>query len=138
MEVLKALLTFASIWTTLPSLMGFSNEILSTEAVTTGALQCFPADSAAAISIQYISRPPIRLPKTFVSLGRTSSVMMIWDSCAVFAFGFIQSGLPANIGLYRDGFAPLQEAVIHIGAKTGSIGHFEDIAFESHSAGHGV
>ena len=44
---------------------------------------------------------------------------MITDSWAVFAFGFIQSGLRANIGLYRDGFAPLQEAVIHIGAKTG-------------------
>src|ERR1700748_2128262 len=85
MEVLKARLTLASIWTTLPSLIGFSKEILSTEAVTTGALQCFPAERAAAISIQYMSRPPISFPNTFVSLGRTNSVMMMRDSFAVFA-----------------------------------------------------
>src|ERR1700743_1732346 len=65
--------------------MGFSKEILSTEAVTTGALQCLPAERAAAISIQYMSRPPIRFPNTLVSLGRTNSVMMMRDSFAVFA-----------------------------------------------------
>src|ERR1700744_5748772 len=84
-EVLKARLTLASIWTTLPSLIGFSKEILSTEAVTTGALQCLPAERAAAISIQYTRRPPMRLPHPFVSLGRTSSVITIMDSFAVFA-----------------------------------------------------
>ena len=47
------------------------------EAVTTGALQCFWDASAAAISIQYINLPPIRLPNTFVSLGSTISVMII-------------------------------------------------------------
>src|SRR5580704_17097755 len=98
MEVLKARLTFASMCTTLPSLMGFSKEILSTEAVTTGELQCLPAARAAAISIQYMRRPPIRLPNTLVSLGRTSSVIMISDSFAVFAFGIIHSGLGTNIG----------------------------------------
>src|ERR1700754_5059372 len=84
MELLKARLTLASICTTLPSLMGFSKEILSTDAVTTGAPQCFIAASAAAISIQYINRPPIRLPKVFVSLGRTSSVMVTDEADAVF------------------------------------------------------
>jgi len=59
---------------------GFSNEILSTEAVTVGEAQCLSAASAAAISIQYISLPPIRLPKTFVSLGNTSSVITTNDS----------------------------------------------------------
>src|SRR5579859_860433 len=85
MELLNARLTFASMCTTFPSLMGFSKEMLSTEAVTTGALQCLPAARAAAISIQYMRRPPMRLPKTLVSFGKTSSVMMIWDSLAVFA-----------------------------------------------------
>src|SRR5687767_7209421 len=77
MEVLKALDTFASMWTAFPSFIGFSKEILSTEAVTTGALQCFCADRAAAISIQYIRRPPIRLPNILVSLGKTTSVIII-------------------------------------------------------------
>src|ERR1700759_5004711 len=85
MEVLKARLTFASMCTTFPSLIGFSKEILSTDAVTTGALQCLDAARAAAISIQYIRRPPIRLPNRLVSLGRTSSVIMMRDSLAVFA-----------------------------------------------------
>src|ERR1700748_279062 len=89
MEVLKARLTLASMCTTFPSLIGFSKEILSTEAVTTGALQCLPAARAAAMSIQYMRRPPIRLPKTLVSLGNTSSVITIEDSLAVFAFGVI-------------------------------------------------
>src|ERR1700732_3011559 len=73
------------ICTTFPSLIGLSKEILSTEAVTTGELQCLPAERAAAISIQYIRRPPIRLPWTLVSLGKTNSVMTMVDSIAVFA-----------------------------------------------------
>src|ERR1700744_848384 len=85
MEVLKARLTLASMCTTLPSLIGFSKEILSTEAVTTGALQCLPAARAAAISIQYMRRPPIRLPKTLVSLGNTNSVITMRDSLDAFA-----------------------------------------------------
>src|ERR1700754_1717873 len=96
-ELLKARLTLASMCTTFPNLIGFSKEMLSTEAVTTGALQCFPAESAAAISIQYMSRPPIRLPNTLVSLGSTSSVITISDSLAVFALGVILSNLCANI-----------------------------------------
>src|SRR5688500_11217282 len=84
MEVVNARVTLASICTVLPSLMGFSKEMLSTEAVTTGALQCLVAEMAAAISIQYINRPPIRLPNTLVSLGSTISVIMIFDSAAVF------------------------------------------------------
>src|SRR5689334_36355 len=91
MLVLKALETFASICTTFPSLIGASNEILSTDAVTTGAPQCFIAASAAAISIQYISRPPIKFPKVFVSFGRTNSVMVTDDSFAFFMLLSIQS-----------------------------------------------
>src|SRR5580698_7028880 len=103
MDELKARLTLASMCTTLPSLIGFSKEMLSTEAVTTGALQCLPAARAAAMSIQYIRRPPIRLPNTLVSFGRTSSVMIIWDSLAVFAFGVIfLSDLGANIADNRE------------------------------------
>src|SRR5215510_3329609 len=63
--------------TVLPSLIGLSKEMLSTEAVTTGALQCFCADIAAAISIQYINLPPIRFPYTLVSFGRTISVIIV-------------------------------------------------------------
>src|ERR1700722_2161448 len=118
MEVLKALLTFASIWTTLPSLMGFSNEILSTEAVTTGALQCFPAARAAAISIQYINLPPMRLPCTFVSLGKTSSVMMIPDSFGVLAFikliVFYSSRKVNPIELYACLLALVQKAIRYV------------------------
>src|SRR6185369_11809334 len=84
MEVLKALETFASICTTFPILIGASKEILSTEAVTTGAPQCFMAASAAAISIQYISRPPIRFPKVLVSFGNTNSVIITRLSAALF------------------------------------------------------
>src|SRR5258706_15454697 len=68
--------------TTFPNLIGLVNEILSTEAVTTGELQCFAADNAAAISIQYINRPPIKLPNVLVSLGSTISVIMIRLSAA--------------------------------------------------------
>src|SRR5262245_16608393 len=69
--------------TTLPSLTGFSNEILSTDAVTAGALQCLCAVRAAAMSIQYMSRPPIKFPNTFVSLGKTNSVIMVTLSAGV-------------------------------------------------------
>src|ERR1044071_3656477 len=82
MEVLNERETLASICTTLPSLMGFSKEILSTEAVTTGAPQCFIAASAEAISIQYINLPPIRFPNVFVSFGNTNSVIITNDSLA--------------------------------------------------------
>src|SRR5678816_4305098 len=84
-DVLKALETFASICTTFPILIGASNEILSTEAVTTGAPQCFIAARAAAISIQYIRRPPIKFPKVLVSFGNTISVIITRLSAAFFA-----------------------------------------------------
>src|SRR5678809_801406 len=63
--------------TVFPSFTGLSKEILSTDAVTTGALQCFCAEIAAAMSIQYINLPPIKLPYTFVSFGRTISVIIV-------------------------------------------------------------
>src|SRR5688572_12842828 len=84
MEVVKARETLASICTTFPSLIGFSKDILSTDAVTTGAPQCFIAASAAAMSIQYMSRPPIRLPNVLVSFGKTSSVITTKDSDGFF------------------------------------------------------
>ena len=82
--MVNALETCASIWTTLPNLMGFLNDKLSTEAVILGALQCLPAEMAAAISIQYINLPPIKLPKTLVSLGKTNSVIIVKLSFAFF------------------------------------------------------
>src|ERR1700742_1136470 len=84
-ELLNARLTLASMCTTLPNLIGFSKEILSTDAVTTGALQCLLAARAEAISIQYMRRPPIRFPNTLVSFGNTNSVITMRDSLAVFA-----------------------------------------------------
>src|SRR4051812_23338105 len=71
-----------------PSLIGFLKERLSTEAVMLGALQCLPAAIAAAISIQYINLPPIKLPKTFVSFGKTSSFITVKLSLAFFDIFF--------------------------------------------------
>ena len=76
-EVLKARETFASMCTTLPNLMGFLKLRLSTLAVILGKLQCLPAAMPAAMSIQYINRPPIRLPKVLVSFGSTISFIMV-------------------------------------------------------------
>jgi hypothetical protein len=58
----------------LPLGIGFSKETLFTEAVTTILPQWRCAEIAAAISIQWRSRPPIKLSKLFVSFGRTISV----------------------------------------------------------------
>ena len=85
MEVVKALHTCASICTMFPSLMGFLKLKLSTEAVMLGRLQCLPAAIPDAISIQYMSLPPIKLPKVLVSFGRTSSFITIKLSLAFFA-----------------------------------------------------
>lgn len=75
MDVLKALQTLASIRTTLPSLMGVLKLKLSTEAVIPGKLECLPAAMPAAISIQYINRPPIRFPKVLVELLHTATLV---------------------------------------------------------------
>src|SRR5665213_1874716 len=76
MLVLNTLVTFASMCTTFPNLIGFVKDILSTEAVTTGALQCLVPEMAAAISIQYINRQPIRFQNVLVSFGNTISVII--------------------------------------------------------------
>src|SRR6185312_10640545 len=86
MLVLKARVTFAWMCTTFPSLIGLVKEILSTDAVTTGAPQCLLPESAAAMSIQYISRPPIKLSNRLVSLGKTNSVITIKLSEGFLAF----------------------------------------------------
>ena len=54
------------------------------KAAITALHEAFMAANAAAISIQYINRPPIRLPNILVSLGNTNSVMVTDDSLAVF------------------------------------------------------
>src|SRR3954447_5748297 len=82
MEVLKALVTLASICTTLPNLIGVLKLMLSTLTVMLGELQCFVAVIAAAISIQYIRRPPIRFPNTLVSFGSTISFITVKLSLA--------------------------------------------------------
>jgi hypothetical protein len=71
--------------TTLPNLTGFSKEILSAEAVTTGQLQCFIDAIAAAISIQCINLPPIKFPRVLVSFGKMSSLMVVSVSFGCFA-----------------------------------------------------
>src|SRR3984957_16435712 len=85
-EVVKARDTFASMVITSPSFMGCLKETLSTDAVTTMRLQCFCAEIAAAISIQCKRRPPIKLCNVLVSLGNTSSFIMVCDSLGVFPF----------------------------------------------------
>jgi hypothetical protein len=57
--------------------MAFLKLRLSTLAVIHGKLQCLAAAILAAISIQYMRRPPMRLPKVLVSLGRTNSFIII-------------------------------------------------------------
>src|SRR5688572_4890336 len=83
---LKARVTCASRVITLPSFGLCLKEILSTEAVTTMRLECFCAAIAETISIQCIMRPPIKLCNGLVSLGNTSSVMMVYDSLTFFCF----------------------------------------------------
>src|SRR5690606_19630181 len=85
-DVVKARVTWASILITSPNLMGCLNDTLSTEAVTTMRLQCFWAEIAAAMSIQWSRRPPMRLLSVLVSLGSTNSFMMVCDSRANFSF----------------------------------------------------
>src|SRR6476619_3735907 len=82
MEVLKARVTLASICTTLPNLIGVLKLMLSTLAVILAELQCLLDVIAAAISIQYIRRPPMRLPYTFVSFGSTISFITVKLSIA--------------------------------------------------------
>jgi hypothetical protein len=83
-EELNERVTWAFRVTTLPSLMGFLKDTLSTDAVTTILLVCFCAEIAEAISIQCINRPPIKLFSVLVSLGSTNSVMVTRDSLGDF------------------------------------------------------
>ena len=76
MELLNDRLTLASMVTVSPSLMGRSNDTLLTAAVTTTLRQCRLALMAEQMSIQFSSCPPMRLPKTLVSLGRTMWVVV--------------------------------------------------------------
>src|SRR5665213_170354 len=95
--VLNALVTFASMCTAFPSFIGLLKEMLSTDAVTTSALQCLEPAIAAAISIQYISRPPMRFPNVLVSLGNTISVIITILSEAFFEiiiYFFVKIRLP--------------------------------------------
>src|SRR5213594_2117933 len=75
--------TFACKVRTSPNRMGWLKDTLLTEAVTTTLPQCRCAEIAEAISIQCKSRPPIRFPREFVSLGNTISVSIAIDSLAV-------------------------------------------------------
>src|SRR5262245_4981159 len=120
--------------------MGFSNEILSTDAVTTGVLQCFIAARAAAISIQYINRPPIKLPNILVSLGNTNSVMVTTDSLAVlenWSMLFFAQRYGVE-GLYSYLFKGLKKSLIGIGAYAWGFRHLQKKAFVLHTAGNRV
>ena len=66
----------------------FLNEQLTAE------LTRLRAAIAAQISIQYINLPPIRLPKTLVSLGSTSSFMIVKLSEAFFSSIAKQEAFP--------------------------------------------
>jgi len=69
-----------------PKRIGFSKETLFTEAVTTIRLQCLCAAIAAVMSIQCKRRPPIKLPSVLVSLGKTISDEIVFDSLENFWF----------------------------------------------------
>src|SRR5271156_1035866 len=84
----------------LPSFMGLLNDTLSTEAVTTGQLQCFWEAIAAAMSIQCISLPPIRLPSVLVSFGKTNSDIITKVSFGCFVCIFICFQQWAKISLF--------------------------------------
>src|SRR5690349_24200130 len=83
---LNARVTWASRVITLPNFGLCLKETLSTDAVTTMRLECFCAAMADTISIQCIMRPPIKLCRVLVSLGNTSSVIMVYDSLTFFCF----------------------------------------------------
>src|SRR6185312_2548797 len=117
--------------------MGFSKEILSTEAVTTIPPQCFVAHRAAAISIQYINLPPIRLPNTLVSFGSTSSVIMILESPG----DFVMSNFLVFIfyfSLHKYLFTTLQKPGINIRTDARRFREFEKISPIPHAACHGI
>ncbi|MNL37563.1 hypothetical protein D3C87_1597160 [compost metagenome] len=96
--MLKALVTLASIVITSPNLIGCLKETLSTEAVTTIRLQCFCAEIAAAMSIQCNNLPPIKLLRVLVSLGNTSSFMMVKESFGLLIFVLIAAAKVIKIG----------------------------------------
>ena len=100
MELLKARLTLASMVTVSPRRMGRSKETLLTAAVTTTLRQWRFALMADAMSIQFKSCPPMRLPKTLVSLGSTMWVVVAKLSFAWRVFGAIMGACcPAKVGL---------------------------------------
>jgi hypothetical protein len=77
---LKALDTFASTVTTLPSGMALLKATWFTDAVTVILRECLLAAMLAARSILANSSPPKRLFKGLVSLGKTKSVKVVKDS----------------------------------------------------------
>jgi hypothetical protein len=79
-DELKALVTLAEMVTIEPRGIAFEKLRLSTEAVTTILPLCLWAEIAATMSIKCIIRPPIRLFKVLVSLGRTNSVELTNES----------------------------------------------------------
>jgi hypothetical protein len=83
MEELKALETFASMVSTLPTGTALENTTWLTEAVTVIRLQCLLAAILEARSILARSSPPKRLSKGFVSPGKTRSVIMVKESFGI-------------------------------------------------------
>src|SRR5690606_37788259 len=85
MDDLKDRDTLASMVTTLPSGRERLNATWFTEAVTTMRRECRRAAMLAARSMPARSSPPKRLLMGLVSLGKTRSVMMVFDCSGVFA-----------------------------------------------------
>ena len=79
-EELNDLEIFASIVTTLPLGIGLLKLTLLTDAVTEVLFECLCAATAAIVSIQYNSLPPIKLSKLLVSFGSTISVKIARES----------------------------------------------------------
>ena len=66
---------------TWPTFNGARNCIPSTPAVTTRKLECLRAQTAAAISIQYMIRPPKTVPMVLASSGLAMIDSSVTESC---------------------------------------------------------
>ena len=104
-EEVNALETFASMVKIVPWGIDFLKETLFTEAVTTMVLLWRCAAIAEHRSIQLSSCPPKRLFRLLVSLGKTSSVMIVNESDGCFAF--IRCKSIRWVGGFRAAFALL-------------------------------
>src|SRR5665811_2377079 len=83
MEVLKALVILALMVMISPTFATSLKSTLLIEAVTQIFPACVCAQTTAAISIHSTRRPPCNKPMGLVSLGQTTSVLIVSDAAGV-------------------------------------------------------